>query len=391
MNEPFLDIDLLGTVYINEVYEFYDEPLLFSCKNMFEHIFLSVCIDFQKDKKIWYYLPISQAKLILAKKKQKSLYELFKNPEGNFLWQVHEYYEKKQAEAKKILSVDLDDISLPEKNTYIEYKDSEDKKIFNDESRLENAIKEKRDIFDVSFEVDGEHGNEIPSMILGKNIETIQRLIYYIAYIDGNLSSQIPKSIKESTTLNVTDNYAASFGVRFKSDDISDLHGKTKVQDSVKILMKLLNPNNKIQNKNDIIKGLNPNVGYRYKKMLENLFKDNISVKAYLATPSREYYETSLNTTQTKKIIDEILLQVEEREEQETYYGEIVGINVDKNKFEFITNDGDKIDGKISEVLNKETFEVPIETKVIIKKASEYNRFTLKDKITYWLIEIINN
>jgi hypothetical protein len=51
---------------------------------------LVVCIDFLDTVTKWYYLPISEERLNLAKNEVIQLYDLYKQPEKGYLWEVLE-------------------------------------------------------------------------------------------------------------------------------------------------------------------------------------------------------------------------------------------------------------------------------------------------------------
>ncbi|MBW4620604.1 MAG: hypothetical protein KME17_14775 [Cyanosarcina radialis HA8281-LM2] len=46
-----------------EVYEYYNQPILFSCRNSFGELFLGFWVDETENGEVWFYLPMSWQRL----------------------------------------------------------------------------------------------------------------------------------------------------------------------------------------------------------------------------------------------------------------------------------------------------------------------------------------
>ena len=76
----------LGQLLVVEVYEYYDEPVLFCARSDTDQLFLAVLSEDPKGgPKTWLYAPLSRAKLENLRNGAVSLYEAFRFPEDGLL------------------------------------------------------------------------------------------------------------------------------------------------------------------------------------------------------------------------------------------------------------------------------------------------------------------
>ena len=88
-----LNIPGLGRLEIVEVYDYYDQPILFSCKNAAGHLYLVVAADENDQHEIWLYAGVSTERLNLIRSGAIDLHDAFAKPEGGFLLQATVPYE----------------------------------------------------------------------------------------------------------------------------------------------------------------------------------------------------------------------------------------------------------------------------------------------------------
>lgn len=387
MEDYYLNIDLLGKMYISEIFVYYDEPLMFTCVNRFKQLFLANCIDETEELKKWLIVPISYQRLLQAKQFKVTAYDLFIEPEEDFIWEVNENIETGMSYAKQVLPHAIGEEYLPLKDSYVLRK--KDPNIQHDRGTMVAAIEEQRDIIDLSLETNNEHEHEISPDVLGNTLCEFQKLVYSIAHKSKGFNTQIPKGIIDDNQLKVTDFYAASFGVRFKSNDLANLYGETKVQKALKILFELLEVKDDKEKMQAILDKLSPSVGFRYRCLLKGLVKDNIGIKTYISTPSNYNKTVFLNTEEINKSLQVLENEISCESSIVEYYGDLVGIDVDSNTFVFKPIEGKKISGKLSESVRDE-YTVPIKVRINVKEEIELNTLTNKEEIHYTLINIVD-
>nr|WP_302597398.1 DUF6575 domain-containing protein [uncultured Cellulosilyticum sp.] len=384
-----MQVDCLGNIYIDEVFEFYDEPVLFSCKNVFGNIFLTVLIDFEDDYKQWLYLPISQARLIQAKKQLIDLHDLFCQPEDDLLWKVLEVRGEKICKAQQISKNDLQEDDLPDKNTFIEIEisDSMMPKVSDIDDILQITKLERREILDISLEPNYNHAHEIGCVALAETLNNIQNTIYAIA--DKKGKKQTPKHIKQQNTLNAAGFFAASFGVRLKADEIVDITNKSNIQSNIDTLLELLDSKGDKVKFKSIVSKIHPKAAIKYKELLETFKKHEVSFKATCAYPNNYSNTVKINKSDINLSLKLYNEEIENIVNISEYNGVLNMVNYEKGRFELkIDSDGGLIKGEISNDIQVEIYRIPTYVKTKLEQRICINDITKKEEIRYKLIEL---
>lgn len=88
-----LNISDLGSLEIIEIYDYYDQPILFACKNAAGHLYLVVAADEDEQHETWLYMEISVERLNLIRSGAIDLHDAFVYPESDCLFQVRFPYD----------------------------------------------------------------------------------------------------------------------------------------------------------------------------------------------------------------------------------------------------------------------------------------------------------
>ncbi len=88
-----LNISELGKLEIIEIYDYYDQPILFACKNTTGHLHLVVAADEDEQHETWLYVEVSLERLNLIRSGAIDLHDAFANPENHCLFQVRFPYD----------------------------------------------------------------------------------------------------------------------------------------------------------------------------------------------------------------------------------------------------------------------------------------------------------
>ncbi len=111
-----LNIPHLGSLEIVETYAYYDQPVLFSCKNSAGHRYLVVAADENDQYETWLYAGVSPERLALIRSGAIDLHDAFADPEGGRLLQVRFSYDaptSPQIESVEANQVSEDMLPLP--------------------------------------------------------------------------------------------------------------------------------------------------------------------------------------------------------------------------------------------------------------------------------------
>ena len=88
-----IDLPILGRLRIVEVFDFYDEPTLYSCQDSIGHLYLAICADMDAVEGIWYYAPISQTRLSQVRSGAIDLHDAFAEAEQGWFWEVRQPHD----------------------------------------------------------------------------------------------------------------------------------------------------------------------------------------------------------------------------------------------------------------------------------------------------------
>lgn len=105
---------ILGQLEIIEVYDFYDKPVLFSCKNKSGLIFIVLSVDSSDSAEIWLYSPVSSSRFQSLVQGRVELRDIFIDTEDAFVYQVEVPYEDgRNAIVKTVNGNEIPDEYLP--------------------------------------------------------------------------------------------------------------------------------------------------------------------------------------------------------------------------------------------------------------------------------------
>ena len=88
METDTLNISELGGLEIIEIYDYYDQPILFACKNAAGHLHLVVAADEDDQHETWLYVEVSVERLNLIRSGTIDLHDAFADSENGHLLQV---------------------------------------------------------------------------------------------------------------------------------------------------------------------------------------------------------------------------------------------------------------------------------------------------------------
>ena len=89
-----LNIPELGKLEIVEIYEYYDQPILYSCKNAAGHLYLVVAAAEDDQYLTWLCTAVSTERLNLIRSGEIDLHDAFADSENPYTIQVRVPYEE---------------------------------------------------------------------------------------------------------------------------------------------------------------------------------------------------------------------------------------------------------------------------------------------------------
>lgn len=89
-----LNIPELGKLEVVEIYEYYDQPVLYSCQNATGHFYLVVAADEDDQYSTWLCTAVSTERLNRIRSGKIDLHDAFAHAENTYLIQVKVPYDQ---------------------------------------------------------------------------------------------------------------------------------------------------------------------------------------------------------------------------------------------------------------------------------------------------------
>ena len=385
MSELFATVPFIGDLYFKNIYLYYDEPQIFSCVTSTLQFYFIIAVPADgEEESAWLAVPVSTGKLSMLEKNLVEIRTAFTQPES-LIWRL---FETENGFYSKCIQVsELTEDSLPMPGAYLEYSGNSELQP-SAEAPLDRAKNEMRDIIEISIEKDDGHISEISCDTFSEILVGVQQLLYAIAYKDGGLRGAIPRKIREDAKLCISDLFAASVGVRLKSNEYCNIHMETPLTATLRDFNKLFELSDDKESLHHFLADQNPRVAVKYRSLIRSLVSRNNGIKINNASPDNSTFTRHYTTKELAKKLDLVNSQVDEISETVTFYGSLVGANVERNSFEFISSEGENIKGVIAPEIRGNTFSVPQYVEIIVEVKVGTDSFTNEEKLVYTLQSI---
>ena len=140
-----LNIPKLGRLEIVEIYDYYNQPVLFSCKDADGNLYLVVAADENDEYETWLYANISIDRLKLIHSDKIDLYHAFADTEDGYVLEVKFPYNNTTPSAEFLKSNQISEDMLPDSGEYLDIE-VENLSVFNN---LE--FSDRKEILDITI------------------------------------------------------------------------------------------------------------------------------------------------------------------------------------------------------------------------------------------------
>ncbi|KRL39932.1 DUF6575 domain-containing protein [Liquorilactobacillus nagelii] len=343
---------------IYHVYDYYDEPILYSFLNETGALFLANFVDYDEDStETWLYLPVSFQELKKVESGECSLRTLILSGESSFA-----YIEKQKDEISNFFiesTSNIDSSYLPEENVYIEYQTDQ---LIESNSTDNKITPDNRYAIDISFTSD-KNQYEMSASLLSGVLVNLQRIMTALT-----LDKKAKRIYKIHNELNIVGTFAGSFGIRLLSDKVSSLLNENESEPYRKIVSLFKMTNQKEIDVEKIVK----DYGWLTLKHFLSLSKNLLDLKGgkiESGIPLPGAGVERINTTfESNKVNNFMSLlsksAVKVSRETETLQGTLTKYDFVKHQFSF-TSDKDKAFNGIVKT-EKSTYTIPAVGKAVL-------------------------
>ena len=277
-----LNITGLGRLEIVETYVYYDQPVLFSCKNAAGHFYLGVATDKNDEYETWLYVRVSVERLNLIRSGVIDLHDAFAEPEDGFLLQeIIPYDDQTQPRMELIQPDRISEDMLPMRGECLDLEIETLSELTDSE---EIAKYGKREVLNLTLNFDGPFKSEVPVTALSQILGRFQDVINAIGMRHFNLK-RINEDIKRKMQMSFLKVGAGAFDIQLASTDTTDFSESSDCGDAIEKFLNLLAAGSNQEQLKLHLEGLQSTVAKDYTAFLKSLNASVIDAKFKWVSP----------------------------------------------------------------------------------------------------------
>ena len=278
-----LDIPALGKLKIVEVYEYYDQPVLYSCQNVTGQFYFVVAAAEDDDYSTWLCTAVSTERFNDIRSGKTNLHDAFAHAENTYLTRVKVPYDQHASVGVDFIqSNQIPPNMLPmssecldlEIETPAELRDSE-----------EIAKYGKREVLNLTLNFDSPFRSEAPVTVLSQILGNFQDVINAIGMHHFNLK-RINQDIKRKMQMSFLKVGAGAFDIQLASTDTTDFSESSDCGDAIEKFLDLLAAGGNQKQLKSHLEELQSRVAEDYTAFLKSLNESVIDAKFKWVSPN---------------------------------------------------------------------------------------------------------
>ena len=277
-----LNIPSLGTLKIVETYAYYDEPVLYACKNTAGHHYLVVAAAENEHHEVWLFAGVSVERLKLIRSGTIDLHDAFVYPEDESLLQVIDPYDDQTP--IQVLPVAPNQISenmLPLPGERLDLKTDTLPELSN---AKEVAKSRRQEILNLTLSFDGISRTEAPLGDLGTIFSGFQKVLNTIG-TSHTSAKQPTEEIKKNMRISLLEVGAGSFDVRLASTEMMELFEHSPIENAIEEFLELLKAGNDQDRLKALLDPQKSKVARHYTEFLKSLSESIVDSSFTWASP----------------------------------------------------------------------------------------------------------
>jgi hypothetical protein len=344
----------MGELELFELFEFYDVPRLFSAKSKTGALYLGLSIFDDYEDFEWLYVAISPDRIKELINQNLCLHTVFSKPENDYLFKVYTNISG-DTKFEYILPEQLSSDDLPVKGTKVKVEGRSKSYGLGEVDPKAASLSSVRETFNIHLYPWDTKLPELSTRNFGNILVSTQELIDALGQIcedeEPSIKGAIPADILQQTKMNTCQIFEGSFGVQFKSANVSDLFGESLASKAIHEFLGLLSAQDNeddLSNKLHVLKG---RVASKYRRLLKEVNNLGSGIKFEWGSPNSLYGgQFELTKAQVEKahsIVDSIDVQMSEAVEVKA---KLIGLNVRTKRYEILGLESDeRFSGQVSQ------------------------------------------
>lgn len=334
-----LDIPELGKLEIVEVYEYYDQPVLYSCKNASGHFYLVVAAAEDAQFLTWLCVAVSTERLNLIRFGKIDLHDAFADSENPYAILVRVPYEEHASVQTDFIQPNqIPEDMLPIPGECLDFE-TEILPVLSNAEEIATLRKQESLNLILNFAVGSK--TQAPIAILSNIFGKLQTVINTIGMICLN-ASQVTEEIRNSMQISLLHVRPGSFNIHLASPEVTQLNlfDNSDCGDAIEKFFELLKAKNNQEKLKKLLGQLRLRVAKDYTDFLQALNESVIDTEFKWISPNPNRGGTaSLSNSQMQEVIEILEKFQEEAPSKFTITGTLIAASLRLNRFEIKTTE----------------------------------------------------
>lgn len=299
----------LGRLRLEEVFEEYDGPRLFSCVSGTGTRYLAAWAEEGDDYDRWLYVPVSPERFQIVRSGGVSVRTALVNPEDyTFLVKTNTAADSRDVIERMLSHSEIEDEWLPDPEYKIELKTETAPLAISPSKLAERAKREMRPILRLEVDPVTSTRTTAPTRAVGSLLILAQNLLDSVGQStrlggkEAPLSGRIPSEYQLQTASEVIELSAASFVVDLASTGFNSLYDSL-FEKSANTIVQTLSADDQSEEFRTLVEALNNRAAISFRTFVTHLDKMNGPATIVSASESADFKQASLPATKIKRLL----------------------------------------------------------------------------------------
>lgn len=344
---------VLGALSIVEVYEYYDRPVLFTCRNLSGQLYTVVFANEASDGEIWLYAPMSLERFLHMRSGGIELRQVFRRPEDGIIAQVfYPYNGDVTPIVTGVPAAELPEEWFPAESQFIRLETATLPPLQEEPKR--KALSTNKEVIALIFEFIQRTRTEAPAKLFGRALAAFQDVINTIAAVRRGseaLKGALPVEVIDKMEMVLVGLGSGSFKAELTANEYSDLFGSSELGDVIDEFLRLVDHGEKSEQLREHLTKFNSRVSTKYLDFLK-ILDDEVEWTAFDwgSTIQERSKRAEISRASIKNAISIIEKTQDEDVKEIKLTGRLMGANVESRRFTIkVDGTNSNIDGYVTE------------------------------------------
>jgi hypothetical protein len=364
MNTILPNSKLTGVLKLQEVFDFYDGPKLFTCSNAVGQRFLGYWIGSDDVGDSYWLISISKERSLMIRSGGISLLTAITDPELGYLFRCVVHFADEITDIEVILPAQVERDLLPDSDEFIKLPTETLPERLTELDLPRKAISVRREIVSLHFNFPGTR-EEAPTKQLGKSLVSFQEVLDALGQnLSGNptMRGAIAPEILANTETRLIQAAGGSFAIEISAAREVNLFDESLITDTLAEFVELLGIGNDVERLRDKLIAIKPRAASKYRVFLTSILASQSPLTLEWASPDPNRNRTvNLDLPTAAGALMTAEQVTSEIGETRTGIGYFVGVELPRKSFTAVLlGDEDPYRGKIADTAMPEAIHITL-------------------------------